>query len=74
MKAIKQYSKVKIINVRPDLKYTLGEGEMEIGNIGWVVEIYKVAGRPDGYEVECVMENGDTKWMAVFYREDIEPI
>ncbi len=71
MGKIKQFSKVRIEQINHAVEYTLGEGAAKIGDIGSVVEIYKLKGIPDGYEVECVLNDGATKWLAIFYLDEI---
>ena len=72
-KEICQYSKVRIAHIRENLEYTIKEEPAEVGDIGFVVEIYKTKNHPDGYEVECVLQNGTTKWLATFYKNEITP-
>lgn len=43
--------------------------EAVVGDVGAVVMVYT---EPCGFEVECVLENGDTKWLGPFTREQIK--
>ena len=76
MDDIKQYSQVRVKHIPNNLTVTkeFGDGKVEVGDIGTVVEIYKAKGIPDGYEVECTLDNGHAKWLQTFSRNDIEMI
>lgn len=72
MKKIRQYSKVRVIRIPPDLVYTFGKDAAKIGDVGVVVEIYRQKGLPDGYDVE--FDKAGVNWLATFHLEDIEAI
>ena len=43
--------------------------EAEVGDVGTVVMVHTAT---SGFEVECVLENGFTKWLGPFTREQIK--
>ena len=62
-KNLKEYDVVKVISEN------LGVPEARIGDIGAVILAHN-----DGmaYEVECVLESGETKWLGTFKKEQIK--
>ena len=43
--------------------------EAEVGDVGAVVMVHT---NTNGFEIECVLENGDTKWLRPFTREQVK--
>lgn len=64
-KKLEEYDVVKILAI-PELRQNC----VEIGDIGTIVYVYP----NDNFEVECVMSDGSTKWLAEFPRSSIKYI
>lgn len=62
-KSVKEYDVVKVI------AENIGVPEARIGDIGAVVLVHEGGGV---FEVECVLENGHTKWLGAFKKEQIK--
>ncbi len=62
-KSIKELDVVKIISAN------LNVPEAQVGDIGAVVMVHSPA---NPFEVECVLENGDAKWLGPFTREQVK--
>ena len=62
-KIIKEYDVVKVISENSEVP------EAEVGDLGAVVLVYNSG---EAYEVECVQENGHTKWLGTFTKEQIK--
>lgn len=62
-KSLKEYDVVKVISENP------GVPEARVGDIGAIVLAHN-----DGmaFEIECVLENGETKWLGTFKEEQIK--
>lgn len=64
-KKLEEYDVVKVLAV-PESK----EDYISIGDIGTIVFVYS----DDTFEVECVIKDGSTKWLAKFPRRFIKYI
>ena len=64
-KKLEEYDVVKVLAV-PESK----ENCISIGDEGTIVYVYSV----DAFEVECVLKDGSTKWLAEFPRNFIKYI
>ena len=62
-KSIKKYDVVKIISENTDVP------KSGVGDVGVVVLVH---GDGVAFEVECVLENGDTKWLGTFKKEQVK--
>jgi hypothetical protein len=56
------------------ISYAYMNREMEIGDVGTVVEVYESETLGVAYEVECVLANGDHRWMAELRGEFLEVV
>ena len=62
-KGIKELDVVEVISNNSQMP------EVEIGDIGAVVMVHE---NSDAFEVECVLENGDTKWLCALTRDQLK--
>lgn len=71
----KQYDVVKVLALLNPEKlqgcgYGLGYGSPKVGDIGTIVEIYITPYL--GYDIECIDEQGATKWVTTFEASEIK--
>lgn len=59
-KEIQEYDIVEVIEVAN------GSPEIEVGDIGVILMIFNSG---EAFEVECVLENGQSKWQSSLKRE-----
>lgn len=62
-KSIKEYDVVRVISENPNVP------EAKVGDLGSVVLVHN---NGEAFEVECVLENGHTKWLGVFTKEQVK--
>ncbi|WP_230970031.1 hypothetical protein [Nitrogeniibacter aestuarii] len=65
-KSIEELDVVQVVSCNSDVP------QAAVGEVGAVLMVHTVAGEPAGYEIECVLPDGTSKWQGVFMREQIK--
>lgn len=77
MSAFRAFDGVRVLSVEGVVPWSDVGDEARpprIGDKAAVVEVLHALGHPDGFECECVDEQGRTLWLATFHAEALELI